>query len=351
MGNISTKYARGEQVRSENAVTLRKDLHGPEDAETIRQGLDGPEDAVTIRQGLDGPEEEVDESEERVTRREESNSINSNEQVVERHTEQNLTGANTKGLCNRNRLVGLIIVLAVLLVAALVALTALAVNIHFAKRNAESLATQVLMLSTDLNADLRISTENISCERPSCIICKTEVMPHFEALHCAVSVKNGSCIMCGGKCMILQGLLDKVKQNATHACKKPKIELNCCILAIVGNLSHHCEGGYLCYNKIVHDHHNQSVHEPVCRCPPGSRSEHCKKPYTEAADCRCFRSTRKFCGQKQITHCDNVNWSTCHMTRSELGEQYNCLCNKSTGTDDHSAQCTPSDSDSTKDLG
>ncbi|XP_053374982.1 uncharacterized protein LOC123534882 [Mercenaria mercenaria] len=322
MGNNSTTYATVELVRSEDAVTFR-------------EGLDGPEEAVTQR-------EEEHDPEERVTIMEESESISNNKQVIERHTEQKSTGANIKGCDIRNVL---ILALAVVFLVA-----ASAIITYLAKRNPESKesspAAQSWKFSNDV-IDLRISAENSSCEGPSCIICKTDVMPHFEAFHCAESdpnVKNGSCFLCGGKCMPLQSLLDKVKQNATRVCKKPRIELTCCILAIMGKFAHYCgkEGQYLCYNETVHDYHNQSVHEPLCWCPSGNVSEHCNKPYTEAADCRCFKSTRKFCGQEQITQCDNVkaNWSTCHMNRTELNEQYNCLCNKSTGTEDHSTQCT-----------
>ncbi|XP_053394662.1 uncharacterized protein LOC123524622 isoform X2 [Mercenaria mercenaria] len=243
---------------------------------------------------------------------------------------------------------------AIVVVAALVIVILVLLAERNQKHEGSPPAPQASRFSSYVNADdridLRISAETSSCEGHSCVICKTDVIPHLEAKECSEpepNVKNGSCFLCEKTCLTLQDLLNTLKEDKKHVLCPWPIELDCCILSIMGNLSHYCgEGGrYLCYSESIHVHHHQSVKEPVCQCPHGSRSKHCNKPYTQPAECRCFKSSRKFCGQEQITQCDNVKatWSTCHMTRSD--KEYNCLCNKLTGNEDHSVRCPHSNSD------
>ncbi|XP_053394661.1 uncharacterized protein LOC123524624 [Mercenaria mercenaria] len=348
MRNNRASYVRVEFDQTEEIVTLQEELNGPEEAVALQEELDGPERAVTVQE-------------------ERNSAVNSNEQLVENNIEENLTrtNSNCRRTCN---------ILKRCFVVVLVAALVIVIIVLLAERNREhpewspgpqasrSPGPQASRLSSYLDADdriddsyLRISTENSSCVGPSCVICKADVMPYLEPGDCARShanVKNGSCFLCGQKCLKLQDLLNKVKQKGTHVmCRgQPPVELNCCVLSIMGNHSNYCgEGGqYLCYQEAVHAHHNQSVNEPVCWCPSGNMSEHCNKPYTEEARCRCFKSSRKFCGQEEITQCDKVktSWKTCHMNRTELGEQYNCLCDKSTDnrSSDHLVRCSLSDS-------
>lgn len=186
--------------------------------------------------------------------------------------------------------------------------------------------------------DSRISVETSTCENPACFMCQEEIIPHHEPVTCDEkgNLKNESCFLCEEKCFTYVDLLNIVKQNKTpFTCDHRPVEVTCCVLATMGNLGRHCgNNGQHCFHGTVHSLFNKTSYEPVCICPSDNliQTYHCDKPFTQTANCTCFKSRQKFCGQEQLLECASeklrVNWTKCYETLIKDNAQHNCLCEK-----------------------
>lgn len=189
-------------------------------------------------------------------------------------------------------------------------------------------------LNTHL-VDLRINPES-PCDGSSCILCttqisskKTELTPEGiprQPYDCPdhEQVKNGTCFECDSQCYTMETL----EQTPPRTCGRRRPRIDCCLFAIMGNLTEFCGPGgrYNCYNF-------GNILNGICDCPLGKKGDRCQETAQETVPCSCWKGGYKFCGEEWMDRCNTENtssgWSKCQINIDQL----NCVCRKEHATE------------------
>lgn len=162
-------------------------------------------------------------------------------------------------------------------------------------------------------------TEDISCVRPSCLVCKIEVNVGYDANldFSSTIIEKKSCFECKNVCNNYNSTKMDGAQFAMIKCDKERIPIAC------DGLWQMCQLSDLCNDSQCPCFKNLKV--PKCNCPAGRKGLYCNE---KELLCYCSTTANKFNNESMSSCSDAHNAIQCHTSLYIHNKIHKCLCQK-----------------------